>query len=203
MDANESKMFAELMEKTGAVLKQNESLTQKVELLLSRSPGQVADPTLIAEPAPEALKLEPGIYVLTKDIANPAGDRRVTTAFEKIPVWPKGARLTVKKLTVSGKSKRAFSIEPHDPIIENRNNRLIHVEKGSVYNNTVGFGELVAALKREPESVETVIEEVGFQSPLEALKALNESGKVTYDDLRHLRDGPPKSAANPTAEAPF
>jgi hypothetical protein len=137
-------------------------------------------------------------------VQNPSGDRRVTTAFEKIPVWPKGSRLTVRKLNASGKSKRFFSIEPHSPIIENRNDRLIHVEKGTVYNNTAGFGELVAALKKEPESVETIIEEVGFSGPLEVLTVLTEKGKLTFEDLRHLRDpNPPPGAQAQGKEAPF
>lgn len=134
----------------------------------------------------EPVTLEPGLYTLTKDIENPAGDRRVTKDFDRIAIWPKGARVAVRK-TFGQKGKRTLSIQPHAPVIDTRQDKVIHADSGTVYNTSDGFSELANALAREAESVETVLEECGFENCVEALQSLVAGGKLTFDDIRKAK----------------
>lgn len=44
---------------------------------------------------------KPGIYIITRDVENPRGDKRVRREFKRDPVWPKGTRLIVKEWSTS------------------------------------------------------------------------------------------------------
>lgn len=171
---NENAKLIEMMEALTNALRAGGTVVKEGEI----SRGRESEPTI-----PD---LAPGLYTLTRDVANPLGDRRVTKEFDRIAVWPKGARVSVRKV-IGGKGKKALSVQPHAPVIDTRQDKVIHADSGTVYNTSEGYGDLAAALSREPESVETVIEEVGFESCVDALNALVKSGKVGLDDIRKVK----------------
>ena len=111
------------------------------------------------------------VYRLTRDVRNPAPDRRYTRHWTAAPVWQKGLRVVA-------------SIRP-----EPRN--IARVTAKGFYDNlgpgSDGWAELVEALEPAPRTFESIMFGINQSPSMDyAYSLLNElvrQGKLTLDDI--------------------
>lgn len=120
----------------------------------------------------EALK--PGLYRLTRDVTNPAPDRR-SKEFAKLPIWRKGTRLVA-----------VFRRPDYIPgVPEDGGVDMVYLFGGyehlGVSWKRPGFDELIAAMALEPRSLDSVLRNDPHLRGV--LRRLLAAGKITLDDI--------------------
>jgi hypothetical protein len=121
--------------------------------------------------------IKPGVYALSKDVANPEKDRRVKRDWTRAVTWKKGSRYIVRQDHGTNKGEVFYEV----------------VEEGSRYAHhrvtefMPGFLPLVEGLEPVEESLDTILtgqHEMAYN----ILDALVKEGKISLANIKETLD---------------
>ncbi|MFA6094173.1 MAG: hypothetical protein WC986_14640 [Elusimicrobiota bacterium] len=130
--------------------------------------------------------MRPGLYRLTRDVKNPAPDRR-STSFNKLAVWPKGMRVVaVARFAEEGGASvtecDADYLFRFGQFESNGVPVRIRPGPGPALLNPV-FMLLAEAMELEPRSLDSVLRREPSLRQRQLLTRLLDAKKITLDDI--------------------